>query len=59
MWLLLQSLIMFGVFCTNIVWHWTPNSYLVGILGWIAALLMTVGFNGLGDLLRRSRNSGN
>jgi hypothetical protein len=54
MWLLLQGLIMFGVFRTNIVWHWTPNNYLVAILAWIAALLVTVGMNGLlGDLLRR------
>jgi hypothetical protein len=44
---------MFAVFCTNIAWHSTPNSYLVGILAWVAALLVTVGLNGLGDLLRR------
>jgi len=53
MWLLLQSLIMFAVMASNIAWHWTPNGYLAGILGWIAALLVTVGLNGLGDLLRR------
>ena len=53
MWLLLQSLIMFAVVASNIHWHWAPNGYLAGILGWIAALLVTVGLNGLGDLLRR------
>ena len=40
MWLLLQSLVMFAVGCTNLVWHWTPNNYLVGILAWLAALLV-------------------
>jgi len=29
--------------------------YLAGILGWITALLVTVGLNGLGDLIRRRR----
>lgn len=43
MWTLLQCLIMFAVFCTNIVWHWTPTNYLIAILAWVAALLVTVG----------------
>jgi len=43
---------MFAVRASNIHWHWTPNGYLAGILGWIAALLVTVGLNGLGDLIR-------
>jgi len=54
-WLLLQGLIMFAVMASNIHWHWTPNGYLAGILGWIAALLVTVGLNGLGDLIGRRR----
>lgn len=58
MWLLLQSLVIFAVMASNIHWHWTPNGYLAGILGWIAALLLTVGLNGLGDLLRRRRTIG-
>lgn len=55
MWLLFQSLIMFAVVASNIHWHWTPNGYLAGILGWIAALLLTVGLNGLVDLLRQMK----
>lgn len=54
---LIQSLVIFAVMASNIHWHWTPNGYLAGILGWIAALLLTVGLNGLGDLLRRWRLS--
>jgi hypothetical protein len=53
MWLLFQSLIIFAVIASNIHWQWTPNGYLAALLGWIAALLVTVGLNGLGDLLRR------
>ena len=55
MWLLLQSLVMFAVFCTNIIWHWTSNNYVVGVLAFVAALLVTVGLNGLIDLWRRRR----
>jgi hypothetical protein len=58
MWLIFQSLVIFAVVASNIHWHWTPNGYLAGILGWIAALLVTVGLNGLGDLLRRHRGRG-
>jgi hypothetical protein len=57
MWLLLQGLIMFAVIASNIHWHWTPNGYLAGILGWIAALLLTVGLNSLGDFLRGRNRS--
>jgi len=57
MWTLLRSLIMFAVMASNIHWHWTPNGYLAGILGWIAALLVTVGLNGLGDFLRGRKRS--
>jgi hypothetical protein len=55
MWLLLQSLVIFAVVASNIHWHWTPNGYLAGILGWIAALLLTVAVNGLADILGRRR----
>ena len=55
MWTLLQGLIMFAVVASNIHWYWTPNGYLAGILGWIAALLVTVGLNGLCDLIGRRR----
>ena len=53
MWLLLQCLIIFAVIASNIHWHWTPNIYIAAILGWIAALLVTVGLNGLFGLIRR------
>jgi hypothetical protein len=56
MWLLLQSLVIFAVVASNAHYHWTPNHYLPAILGWLAALLVTVGLNGLSDLLRRVRN---
>ena len=56
MWLLLQSLV-FAVVGTNIHWHWTENIYLPAILGWLAALLVTVGLNGLIDLFRRRASS--
>jgi len=55
MWLLLQSLVIFAVVGTNIHWHWTENIYLPAILGFVAALLLTVGPNGLLDLLRRQK----
>ena len=58
MWLLFQSLIIFAVVASNIHWHWTPNGYLAGMLGWIAALLLTVGITNLIDLLRRRRTIG-
>jgi len=52
---LLQAMIIFAVVASNIHWHWTPNGYLACILGWIAALLVTVGLNGLFDLIGRRR----
>lgn len=47
MWFLLQSLIVFAVMASNIAWQWTPNTYLAGVLGFIAALLATVGLSNL------------
>ena len=47
MWFLLQSLIIFAVMASNIYFKWTPNGYLAAMLGGIAALLVTVGINGL------------
>jgi len=43
MYFLLQSLIVFAVVSSNIIWQWTPNTQLASILGFIAALLVTVG----------------
>lgn len=47
MWFLFQSLIVFAVVASNIHWQWTPNAYLAGVLGFIAALLATVGLTNL------------
>jgi hypothetical protein len=55
MWFWFQGLIMFAVMASNVHWHWTPNGYLAGLLGWIAALLVTVGLNGLGGLIGKLR----
>lgn len=38
---------MFAVMASNIHWQWTPNPYLAGILGFVAALLCTVGLSNL------------
>lgn len=47
MWFLLQSLIVFAVMASNIYWHWTPNTYLASVIGFIAALLATVALSNL------------
>jgi hypothetical protein len=54
-WFLLQSLIVFAVMASNIAWHWTENTYLAGVLGFIAALLATVGLNNLLIWARQKR----
>ena len=33
MYFLLQSSIIFAVYASNIAYHWTPNGYLVGMIG--------------------------
>jgi hypothetical protein len=55
MWFIFHAIVIFAVMASIIRWHWTPNGYVAGLLGWLAALLLTVGLNGLGDLLRRWR----
>jgi hypothetical protein len=42
-----QGSIIFAVVASNIRWHWTPNGYLASILGFLAALLVTVGLSRL------------
>jgi hypothetical protein len=49
-------LIIFSVVASNIHWQWTPNGYLASLLGWLLALLLTVG--SLADAFKRSRLSG-
>jgi hypothetical protein len=41
MWVLFQLSIMAAVMCGNIYWKWTPNGYVVGILGLGAAYFAT------------------
>ncbi len=55
MWFLLQSLIVFAVMASNIYLHWTPNTYLAGVIGFIAALLVTVGLTNLISWSRQKR----
>jgi F0F1-type ATP synthase assembly protein I len=55
MWFLLQSLIVFAVMASNIAWQWTPNAYLAGVIGFIAALLATVGLSNLLLWARKQR----
>jgi hypothetical protein len=33
MWFLFQSAVFFAVAASNVQWHWTPNGYLVGLIG--------------------------
>jgi hypothetical protein len=51
-WYALQGGIITAVAVSNIYWHWTPNPYLVGTAGWLAALIVT-GFV-VGRLERRA-----
>jgi hypothetical protein len=46
---------MFAVMASNIHWQWTPNAYLAGVLGFIAALLATVGLSNLLLWARKKR----
>lgn len=57
MYFLLQSSIVFAVCAANIHWQITPNGYLAGLLGFIAALLATVGLNWLIELVRGLRKT--
>jgi hypothetical protein len=49
MWLIFQSLIVFAVGASNIRWHWTESRYLASVLGFLLALLVTVGLSRLID----------
>jgi uncharacterized membrane protein len=57
MWFLFQASIMFAVMASNIAWQWTPNSYVAGVLGFIAALLATVGLSNLLLWARKKRGT--
>jgi hypothetical protein len=56
-WFCLQSLIIFAVMASNIRWHWTPNGYLAGLIGFVAAYGATVFLSYLTSLLKTKRPS--
>jgi len=58
MWFLLQSLIIFAVVASNIHWHWTPNTYLASVLGFLFALLVTVDLSRLIEIVRTGLSRG-
>jgi hypothetical protein len=58
MWFLLQSLIIFAVVASNIHWHWTPNTYLASVLGFLLALLVTVDLSRLIEIVRTGLSRG-
>jgi hypothetical protein len=58
MWFIFQGSIIFAVVASNIHFHWTPNGYLASILGFVAALLVTVGLSHLIEMARRRVRGG-
>jgi hypothetical protein len=54
---LLQSSIVFAVCAANIHWQITPNGYLPGVLGFLLALLATVGLSRLIEMVRGLRKT--
>ena len=36
-WRLFQAAIVLAVIFSNIHWEWTPNNYVAGLFGWLAA----------------------
>jgi hypothetical protein len=52
MWKLFQLSIMAAVMCGNIYYQWTPNPYVVGLLGFGAAFVATWFLVGLSSLIR-------
>lgn len=55
MWKLFQLVIFCSVVGSNIHWKWTPNGYLAGFLGFIAAWLATALLTWLFSLRRQQR----
>jgi len=39
--MIFQIVVMFLVGCANIHWHWTPNPYVAGFFGLLAAMMAT------------------
>lgn len=57
MWFVLQSLIIFAVMASNIRWHWTPNGYLAGLIGFVAAYGATLALSYLTSLFKTKRTT--
>jgi hypothetical protein len=55
MWNLLQTLIVFAVFASNVQYGWTDNGYVVGVVGLLAAAVATAVLSDAIDLVRRFR----
>ena len=58
MWFLMQSTIIFAVMASNIKWHWTPNGYLAGLIGFVAAYGATLALSYLTSLFKTKRPTG-
>ena len=41
MWFLFQGSIIFAIVSSNIRWKWTPNPYVAGLMGVVAAYVAT------------------
>ena len=55
---MVQFLIVSAVVMSNVHWHWTPNAYLAGILGVLAAFIVTIAWIYLLDLTALLRRRG-
>jgi hypothetical protein len=55
MWNLLQALIVFAVFASNVQYGWTDNGYVVSVVGLLAAAVATAVLSDAIDLVRRFR----
>ena len=53
MWMLFQLAVFFGVMFTGIHYKWTPNGYVLTLIGLGAAFLSTLGLSELLLLLKR------
>jgi hypothetical protein len=51
LWKWFQLLIIGAVACANVIWPFTPNKYLVGLIGVVAAYLATVALSKIIELL--------
>ena len=55
-WFFIQAAIVAAIVCSNIYWQWTPNPYVVCLIGIGLAYLTTVLLSGLISILLSYRN---